>query len=59
MLPIPPFGEDGKILIRGTMEWEDREEARQIAGMRLLSFGTIKASLRTRGETARWRSIFH
>ena len=38
--PIPPYIQDGKPLVRGTVEWDERERVRKLHGKKLLSFGT-------------------
>ena len=40
---IPPFilGKD-KILLRGTIEWNEREKARERVGCKCLSFGGLR-----------------
>ncbi len=54
---ILPFLTDRKYLIRGTTEWDDREESSLEAGMTLASFGTIQESLRTNGKSAKHRAL--
>jgi len=46
------FIRHGRILIRGTKEWDDREAARREIGCNCLSFGTIGDSIKTRARTA-------
>ncbi len=38
------FVRNGKILLRGTKEWDDREHARKRVGCSCMSFGTIEDS---------------
>ena len=49
---VPPFTFDGRILIRGTLAWDDREKQREIHGCALLSYGSIKESLLTKGKSS-------
>lgn len=39
---IPPFCVNGSITIRGTLEWEIREHAREHYGATLVSFGLAR-----------------
>lgn len=51
-MAVPPIVQDGRIIVRGTPEWEDREMARMLALCGCLSFGTIDDSLKTNGKSA-------
>ena len=54
---ILPFLTDRKYLIRGTPEWDDREESRVKAGLTLTSYGSVQESLRTNGKSAKHRAL--
>ena len=54
---ILPFITGREYLIRGTPEWDDREESRKAAGLTLMSYGTIQESLRTNGKAAKHRAL--
>ena len=43
---------DGRLLIRGSAEWDNREMLRLNNGCGLISFGTISASLNSNGDSA-------
>lgn len=43
-LVVPPAVQGSKLLLRGTPEWDRREQARQKMGCHCLSFGTIGPS---------------
>ena len=42
---IPDIRQHGKVIIRGTPEWDQRELARSIAGCFCISMGPIDLSL--------------
>ena len=54
---IPSVIVDGKILVRGTEAWDDRESLRQMAGCRLIGFGSIVKSENTRGTSSAMRYL--
>lgn len=51
-MKIPDVIKGTRLLIRGTVEWDKRELARAESGCRLLSFGTVRASLDTNGRSS-------
>lgn len=55
---VPPAVTNGKLIIRGTKEWDDREDARKKAGCGCMSYGDLSESIATRGHTSIARSVF-
>jgi hypothetical protein len=51
-IDVPSVVQNGKLLIRGTDEWEEREKLRRACGCSCLSFGPIPA---LGGVLAEWR----
>ncbi len=43
---------NGKLMLRGTDEWDQRELARQQNGCRCISFGSIELSKKTRARSS-------
>ena len=42
------------VIIRGTLEWHERERARKANGCTVTSFGSIYESNKSRGESAKY-----
>lgn len=48
--------QDGELLVRGTIEWDDRETERtEKANAWCRSFGSLEMSLKTNGRSSRMR----
>lgn len=50
--PIDNAVQNGKLLLRGSPEWDRREYQRFMVGCSLLSFGTVYDSNKTNGTSA-------
>ena len=49
---VPSSVQEGRLIIRGTKEWDDREDARRQAGNTCLSYGGIMESIFSNGKTS-------
>ena len=54
---ILPFRTGRKYLIRGTPEWDDREDSRKAAGNTTMSYGSFDELLKTKGKSAKHRAL--
>ena len=56
---VPSVIQDGKLIMRGTEEWDEREAARQRDGCCCVSYGPVMASIMSSGRSAMYRDYHH